>query len=777
MNKKIVNYNSNNIINVPNKKENKSNIVLKYFYHKKTSPFLQNRLIKGENNIFIPIDNNNNTNYNSEFRTSIISDYRKNIKQVNNSNTKKIFKLQRRFSLVPYDKSSNSYNMKSLIKRSQNINLNDDQNLPTILKEYSSNTQKSIKINSPLELKGFKKEIENLKNKFNDCTIRANSYRHNDTKIQISSKNIKKIDNKGLFITPYTSKRKYNKLNTVLTVNRKYNITNILKKTITSKENGEENGYKRKEQSELKYNKIINNHVLKLFKTSDNKSNIIQNIKKKIKEKISNIKNNNTIKKFAIMEYLNKFSPKDYINYIEEKNSKIIKEYSKDIKNKLLNKTYNYIENIIFKKAYILKKNDVFEKILEKNKHLLKKYKKNYIELRVDEIAFKNNIKHKPTIQNLHKDSIKILKNIPLNTYIKLNIIKHVLTKSEKDENLYFINLIKHFLYSGNKRFKIKYPFIKGYEDIYSSTTKKVSSINKFIEYNNRKMHFLYFSAKFQLIDCETLLRSYESKQQDIINKKKAKIIQMEISEENNDKYFDDDTDSFPIDNKNKIWQKGQRKTILFKFSSSSKLMNLNLTKSIINLRGNNLEDLKLNLNMINNNYKNKVMDFSYSSDTDDYDISSNNYGNNYRNNNTINAYKNNRLMIDTTRSIEEDNKEIHLRYKKLLLEHFLICVEFSEYDKLYHFLKKSSRYMNLNCTFENDETLLHLGVKNSVPLYIMKYLITHGVNINSQNSDGDTALHLAVKNHKYKVIDLLIKMGASEYIYNNKQKNCWECL
>ena len=77
----------------------------------------------------------------------------------------------------------------------------------------------------------------------------------------------------------------------------------------------------------------------------------------------------------------------------------------------------------------------------------------------------------------------------------------------------------------------------------------------------------------------------------------------------------------------------------------------------------------------------------------------------------------------------------------------------------------------------DNGDGLLHLCVRYSLPHYIYKYLIIHGVDINSQNNDGDTALHLAVQHHKYKTIDFLIKMGASEYIYNKNRKLCWECL
>ena len=84
---------------------------------------------------------------------------------------------------------------------------------------------------------------------------------------------------------------------------------------------------------------------------------------------------------------------------------------------------------------------------------------------------------------------------------------------------------------------------------------------------------------------------------------------------------------------------------------------------------------------------------------------------------------------------------------------------------------------MDLNYKLDNGDILLHLCVKYSVPHYIITFLLSHGVNINSQNNEGDTALHLSVKSQKYKTIDLLIKLGASEYIYNKKHQNCWEYL
>lgn len=112
-----------------------------------------------------------------------------------------------------------------------------------------------------------------------------------------------------------------------------------------------------------------------------------------------------------------------------------------------------------------------------------------------------------------------------------------------------------------------------------------------------------------------------------------------------------------------------------------------------------------------------------------------------------------------------------------MLFEHFISLVQFNEYDKLFLLLKKSGKFLDLNYRFDNGDTLLHIFVKHCVPQYLIKLLIFYGADIDSQNIYGDTALHIAVKNHKYKTIDLLIKMGASEYIYNNMKKNCWECL
>ena len=137
----------------------------------------------------------------------------------------------------------------------------------------------------------------------------------------------------------------------------------------------------------------------------------------------------------------------------------------------------------------------------------------------------------------------------------------------------------------------------------------------------------------------------------------------------------------------------------------------------------------------------------------------------------------NKKLLNDNNNSALNISGEVHKRDKKILFEHFFNFVKFSQYQKLFHWLKEDGKYIDLSYRLDNGDSLLHLCVRHSVPDYIITFVIYKGVNINGQNNEGDTALHIAAKNHKYKTIDLLIKMGASEHIYNKMQKTCWECF
>jgi len=764
-------------------RDNKDNpkLLLNHFLNKNPSSLLQKQSIKDEYNVF-----KSNSNY---LKKSNISEYNfRNNNQIGKSNTNR--KFQRRASLMPesnYSIKNNIFasnvNLKKNFRIKEKKKTNDCQFLPRIDTEQLS--KRMIKDNS-FKIKNSKMEQTKDMNKY--FRLRTNSVVIPKVQnFQKSTKNVKKVDKKVLLLSPYTSKRKFKKMNTVLNLHSDLNML-LGEKTSNRKyeENGDNKGHKLFENQELLYSQKINNFILKIYKTSDSQSQSQPNQKKSEKRQYINKKaikkKKSKAPKFTIKDYLNSFDPQKYIKKLKEKQLNVYGEDLNEIKNKELEKANAYIEYFVFKKNKSQKKKkDIFEKIKEKNGQLMIKYKKDFIKIITNEILLKSYFKHKKIIYKIFMDVLSITNEITFNIYIKLNLMRHVLTKSEKDENIYFFNLIKHFLYSGtNKKYLIKYPFIKCYGDYCSPLIKKIKTFNKFIEYNNKKMYYRFFSIKFQQYDSETILNKYDENVKIVPkNEGKAKI---KTVGENNESFRDDSDNFSTIENRIIMRRKTRRSTIFSKYKnlSTPKIMNINLTKSIIKLRGSNFEDIlkkknSSNLKLINAKPKQKnssvIEDMSESSDSYEF----NNYIKSYRNN--YNQNNNNNKISENREQKLENNEDIHQRDRKLLFEHFISCVEFSEYDKLYHWLKKSGKYIDLNYKFDNGDTLLHLCVRHSVPHYLIKFLIINGININGQNNHGDTALHIAAKNHKYKTIDLLIKMGASEYIYNNQKKYCWECL
>ena len=736
-------------------KDTSSKLLLKYFMHKKTNSFLSTNINKDENNVL-----------SSNLREPEIFDYQKTNSNHINVNYNNI-KLTRRSSMMPKIDNSikknllgNFLNLKNYFQIKEKKS-KIEQYLPTII--INDNKEKSGKKDKSFHLKSNKKD---LKIKNNYARERTKSFHVPQIhKFQQSTKNIKNIDKINLNLP----KRKFKKMNTALNIHTNLDFSVGQKKQEMKDEKMDQN-------HELLYSKQINNYILKIYKTSNDNENINEKIEKKsyIKKKKTNKKNP---PKFTIKDYLNNFDPKIYIEKLKEKQKMkyIYTENFDQIKNKELEKIYSYIEYIVFKKNNNLKKKkDILERIKEKNELLISKYKKDFIQIILNEILLKSKMKQKKIIYKLFLKTLLIAKKIPFHIYIKLSIIRHVMRKYEEDENIYFFNLIKHLLYSTNKKFSTKFPFIKHYGKYASPIIQRITTVKKFVDSNEKKMYYVYFSIKFQYLDCETILKHYDENKVKIIPKN-TKTQTKITSIEDNKVSFRNDSDRFStIENRIIMRRKTKKSTIYSKFkdSSSSKLMNINLTKNIIRLREPNFETeienrSKLNLNTENESKINKIMDLSDSSNSYDY----NNYVKTYKTNN--NGQKN----LSSRGLIQDDTQDIILKERRLLFEHFISLVQFSEYDKLYHLLKKSGKFLDLNYRFDNGDTLLHICVRHSVPHYLIKLLIFYGVDINSQNNNGDTALHIAVKNHKYKTIDLLIKMGASEHIYNKKKKNCWECL
>ena len=156
------------------------------------------------------------------------------------------------------------------------------------------------------------------------------------------------------------------------------------------------------------------------------------------------------------------------------------------------------------------------------------------------------------------------------------------------------------------------------------------------------------------------------------------------------------------------------------KLTNSSKIINLNLTKSIISLRNTkNIHDIlrkktTFNLNKIQQLYNKKVNKNKESSDSSEsFD---------YRKYSKKFKLSTKKLIFSNHSSEDEDDDEIHQRDKIILFQHFLYFIKYSQYDKLLHWLKKSGKYLDLNYKMDNGDTLLHLCVRNSLPLYIHKY-------------------------------------------------------
>lgn len=93
--------------------------------------------------------------------------------------------------------------------------------------------------------------------------------------------------------------------------------------------------------------------------------------------------------------------------------------------------------------------------------------------------------------------------------------------------------------------------------------------------------------------------------------------------------------------------------------------------------------------------------------------------------------------------------------------------------------IQKYLKYkININVRNKNQETALHLAVRNCCGEYwstqVVKHLLERGIDVNAVNNDGDSALHVIswstyITNYKQMVIDWLVDYGAD---INMKRKD-----
>lgn len=69
---------------------------------------------------------------------------------------------------------------------------------------------------------------------------------------------------------------------------------------------------------------------------------------------------------------------------------------------------------------------------------------------------------------------------------------------------------------------------------------------------------------------------------------------------------------------------------------------------------------------------------------------------------------------------------------------------------------------IDINARYEDDETILHIAVKNDVSSEIIELLIDAGVNIHAKDTYGYTALHSAVEKDNVTAVKLLVAKGAN---------------
>ena len=748
-------------------------LFLKNFVHKNTAPSY--KIKKAENNIFSIYKNNPSNHRNSLIRSKDFL----NSFQINNNSNSNIFSIKRKISQNLRESNSmiqnitTNNNLNNLFKLNQNSKADNTQIFP-----YINNFDKTNQEEKSILLKKESKEVFKKIKFLNNNNTRGQSVHNKKPQKKFSNVVVNKFDKSDREGKKFKLSKKFLKMKTFLEVNKDIDLLineQKLKKEI--EENNDDNTKKDGKgilNQKLLYSKKVNNYIVKIYKAVDQK--LIRNQQKKNGLDFYKSINKDKSPKYYIMDYLNNFDPKKYIQKIKDKIEKVNIGNSKKSKKDLLKKTYENIEYLINKKLKNFQKHlDILDKIKIKNKVLISKKRRGYIQKKINEILLKINFKHKKLIFNFHSNNLIISQFINFDIHLKLNIMRHVLTKSERDENIYFINLIKHLLYSGQQNM-LKYPLMKSFRKMFPTPLHKSTTIENYMQFNNKKIYYLYFSIKFQLIDSETILKPFISKNFLYNNKKKAdkdtstnKGEKDESLAENSSELYSTIEKRIKISHSNR---KSKRLKDIIKFMSRRKvILDFNLTKSIINLRNLNIEE---ELNSKNSNMKklknlknlyNKNKESSSSSDSFDYKKKSQK------------ILRKKSSIILTDRTIKEDNEEIHQRYKKLIFDHFFSCVKYSQYDKLIRNLRKFSKYIDLNYRQDNGDTLLHLCVRYSLPYHFYKFLVNHGVNINAQNNDGDTVLHLAAKIHKYRLIDLLINLGASEYIYNKMEKNCWDCL
>jgi hypothetical protein len=91
-------------------------------------------------------------------------------------------------------------------------------------------------------------------------------------------------------------------------------------------------------------------------------------------------------------------------------------------------------------------------------------------------------------------------------------------------------------------------------------------------------------------------------------------------------------------------------------------------------------------------------------------------------------------------------------------------------------YFHKHLKFIDINCTDEDGNSLLILSVKVGINT-IAKILLEAGIDVDIQNKEGNSALHYALSGKNYIIADILKKYGAKEDCYNKYGLTPWDCV
>ena len=98
------------------------------------------------------------------------------------------------------------------------------------------------------------------------------------------------------------------------------------------------------------------------------------------------------------------------------------------------------------------------------------------------------------------------------------------------------------------------------------------------------------------------------------------------------------------------------------------------------------------------------------------------------------------------------------------------------DYDLFVLKIEEFKNLIDINYKMYEGNTFLIVCAKEGC-LKLVKFLCKKNCDLNIQNEKGNTALHYAIANQFFDIVDVLIKYGAKEDIFNYKGLSPWDCI